>query len=340
MLISNPLFAVLIFIVGLISIDVARRVATRYSILDSPSHRKMQIMPVPYLGGIGIMFAFSMFLILGYMLDLETSKNIANKSWQIIGLISLLLCVAGLIDDAVSMHYRIKLIIQAVISVSAAATLSLSSFAAKSFGSAILNFVITFLWIMLIVNAINFFDNMDGLSSGTLFLSAITYSKISYDANQLFIANVCSGLALILLSFLIFNFPKARIYMGDAGSLTLGFVFAVLALSIDLPSVNLLDSGFRIILPLSLPLFDALLVVSFRLLRRIHPASPGKDHLSHRIMKLGLNKTQAVLCIWTVHTFCCVASLLTNLPSKFLATNLGLQALILLIIYIESERKN
>jgi UDP-GlcNAc:undecaprenyl-phosphate GlcNAc-1-phosphate transferase len=162
------------------------------------------------------------------------------------------------------------------------------------------NYAITLLWLLGITNAINFLDNMDGLSAG---ISAVIASFILLFAlvnGQFLVGALSAGLLGACIGFLRFNFPPARIFMGDVGSLFLGFLLAVMGIQLRFPENSNFVTWMVPVFLFGLPIFDMTLVVISRLRRRLSPNTPGKDHTSHRLVRMGFSSREAVLILYLV----------------------------------------
>ncbi len=162
----------------------------------------------------------------------------------------------------------------------------------------VVNYGITLLWLLGITNAINFLDNMDGLSAG---IAAVTSSFILLLAlfnGQFLVGGLAAGLLGACLGFLRYNFPPARIFMGDVGSLFLGFLLAVLGIQLRFPDNSNFVTWMVPVFLFGLPIFDMTLVVISRRRRGLSPNTAGKDHTSHRLVRLGFSPREAVLILY------------------------------------------
>jgi UDP-GlcNAc:undecaprenyl-phosphate GlcNAc-1-phosphate transferase len=163
-----------------------------------------------------------------------------------------------------------------------------------------LNYAITLLWLIGITNAVNFLDNMDGLSAGVSAVAAAFILLLALLNDQFLVASLAAALLGACLGFLRYNFPPAQIFMGDVGSLFLGFLLAVLGIQLRFPqNVNFVTWMVPVFL-LGLPIFDMTLVVVSRLRRGLSPNTPGKDHISHRLVQFGFNSRETVLILYLV----------------------------------------
>jgi UDP-GlcNAc:undecaprenyl-phosphate GlcNAc-1-phosphate transferase len=286
-------------------------VALKYGILDNPTERKLHKQPVPYLVGLSIALALGIITIA------------QNRVWNFEGLhldakyrmpiaVCIFVLLIGLIDDVWPMHYRIKFSLQILAVAVTSVSISLSEFRFLRADSYLTNIAVTMFWLVFVMNACNFFDNMDGLLSGTTVIVCLTYTFQALEFDQKVVASISCTLAFAIVGFIPFNFPRAKIYLGDAGSLLIGYLVGLIVVQLDYVEVSFNTSMVIGVLPLFVPLMDSLLVVIFRLARRVHPASPGKDHFSHRLLQLGASKKKATLECWALTLTCCVGALFSN----------------------------
>jgi UDP-GlcNAc:undecaprenyl-phosphate/decaprenyl-phosphate GlcNAc-1-phosphate transferase len=162
----------------------------------------------------------------------------------------------------------------------------------------LLNHAITFLWLAGISNAINFLDNMDGLSAGVSAVAAAFILLLAVLQEQVLVSTLSAAVLGACLGFLRYNFKPAKIYMGDAGSLFLGFLLAVLGIQLRFPQNSNFVTWMVPVLVLGLPIFDMALVIISRIRRGISPNTPGKDHISHRIVQMNYTQREAVLILY------------------------------------------
>jgi UDP-GlcNAc:undecaprenyl-phosphate GlcNAc-1-phosphate transferase len=225
---------------------------------------------------------------------------------------ALALFVLGLWDDKRRLGPFFKLVIQFLVAIAAA---SLADVRVEFFiSNRVVTTLLSALWIMLMVNAFNFLDNMDGASAG---IAAIV-SAVLFTAAALSGQILVGGLALMfigtLLGFLVFNFPPARIFMGDAGSLVVGFFIAVLSLRTTYYHQAGSGRWYPVLMPLialAVPLYDFTSVMILRLSQGKSPFVGDTQHFSHRLRRRGLTDTQTALTLY-------LATLCTGLGAVFL----------------------
>jgi UDP-GlcNAc:undecaprenyl-phosphate GlcNAc-1-phosphate transferase len=306
------LFSASLVVVGSLT-PVVRRMAIRLNVVDSPSEsHKTHKQPVPYLGGVAIIIGVC---VVTYAAILQTKQQDALGLASTVLIPAILIGVIGLVDDIKKLEPWPRFIAQNLVGIVIAAILILTDTLGSPSGNTFLDFFITIFWIVGITNSINFFDNVDGGASGTIAISSFFLSMLAFQGSQFLIGALSIVLAGSTLGFLLWNRPPARIYMGDAGALFLGLLIATLSVRFDPNPIDRL-SGFLVpILLLALPILDTSVAVMSRLSRRISPFRGGQDHLSHRLIRMGLSKKQAVLLLWLMSFFfSCFAVIVSIAP--------------------------
>jgi UDP-GlcNAc:undecaprenyl-phosphate/decaprenyl-phosphate GlcNAc-1-phosphate transferase len=282
--------------VGIIT-PFMRLVARRYGAVDSPSEsHKTHKNPVPYLGGVGIAIGVVGVTYLASLISDFSRETFFLASSVLIP--AIIIGVVGLIDDLRKLNPWPRFITQSLFGVLISALLVATKTLGSPFGNNWIDIPITTIFIVGITNAINFFDNIDGGASGAIAIAAVFLFILSWQGGQFLIAALSIVLAGATLGFLIWNKPPARIYMGDAGALFLGILIASLAIRFDPNPIDRIASFAIPLLLLAIPILDTSVAVVSRIRRRISPFQGGRDHLSHRLMRMGFNKRQSVLTLW------------------------------------------
>lgn len=312
------LFSLLAFVYSLIATPLVIKLANIRGWVVAPRPDRWHTKPTALMGGIAIYFSFVSIVI--------ASSIYYQFDWLIISSFSIMF-ITGLIDDL----YELKPIYKLIAQVISTFILVYKGFV---FGNDLLGWAgvpITFLWVIGITNAINLLDNMDGLSAGISSIVALIIGAISIIEGDAHTAILSFVLAGATLGFLKYNFNPAKIFMGDCGSLFLGFALSFLALSVQ---KNLNDTSVYIILilPLALmviPILDTSLVTIKRLIsgRKIYMG--GKDHTSHRLVAMGLTEKKAVLLLYGI---CLLWGITTVLLSSYKDTSLYLPVVAILLI--------
>lgn len=268
------------------------RLALRRELVDGPSERKAQESPVPYLGGIAIVAAFSGLVLAAAAID--RAGPVVVQLAALLG-VALLLALMGLVDDlGGGLPAWFRLLVEA----GAAVALFVTGTGADLGGPVVIDLLLTVLWIVGITNAFNLLDNMDGLSAGLAAVSGLSFALIAGLNGQFLVAALAAGVAGCATGFLRHNFHPARIYMGDAGSLFLGFLLAVLGLKLQLDDSPRLVALFVPLLVLGVAVFDTTLVTVQRLRHGRSPAQGGRDHTSHRLVWAGIPVPVAVCLLY------------------------------------------
>jgi len=257
------------------------RLAVRRSILDVPDERKAQKSPVPYLGGIAIVLAFAITVLVAALVTDPPSGLGALAA--VLGM-GLLLALTGLLDDLRGLSPYLRLAVEIGAGVVVYATDPGITFPGPKW----LDLVVTVLWVVGVTNAFNLLDNMDGLSAGAATIAALSFCVVAGVNGQFLVAALSAAVAGCASGFLRHNFHPAKIYMGDAGSLFLGYLLAFLAIRLKLAEAPQVVALFVPILILGVALFDTTLVTFNRLRHRRSPMQGGRDHVSHRLVWVGL----------------------------------------------------
>jgi UDP-GlcNAc:undecaprenyl-phosphate GlcNAc-1-phosphate transferase len=324
-----------ILLIGSFSLSVTltaivRRISSRIGFVAHPSADRYHRNVVPLGGGIAIFAVLMTFIIAGtaaikflvlpgYLGTLAKTANVKPTDFfaridelTVLSLCVLLLFLLGLLDDRKSISPFIKLAVQFAIAIIATtlAEIRIEFFIENKF----ITLALSAFWIVFIINAFNFLDNMDGASAGIAAIASSILFIAATTSGQVFVG----GLALVfigtLLGFLVFNFPPARIFMGDAGSLVVGFLVAVLTLRTTYYHQAKSGSWYPVFLPLivmAVPLYDFISVTALRISQGKSPFIGDTQHFSHRLNNRGLTQTQTVLTLY-------LATLCTGLSAVFL----------------------
>ncbi len=303
------LIVLVTFVTSVILVPIIKKVAIHVGALDRPNARRVNKIAMPTLGGLAIFFAF----MLGYMLY-------ASRSIQMLSILmgSFILIIFGMVDCINPVKARYRLIVQFV----AAAIIvfygnivlnDVSIFGHYFEFAQPLNYIITILFIMTITNAINFIDGLDGLASGISSIYFLTIAIIG------FILKRSDGLDVILalimlgstLGFLVYNFPPAIIYLGDTGSQFLGFIIAVIAL-LGYKTATFTSLIIPVLI-LALPLFDIVLAILRRLIKKESIGQADKSHFHHQLLKMNFSAKTSLLIIYFIEILFAAVSILYTL---------------------------
>jgi UDP-GlcNAc:undecaprenyl-phosphate GlcNAc-1-phosphate transferase len=288
-----------------------RKIALKFEILDRPvPNLKIHSSPVPYLGGLAIWLAF-IFTLLGvrFLTNFPTG-TLRNLRGIFYG--GTLIMVLGLIDDIWKLDYRVKLFGQFIASI----ILILYNIRIEFVSSLPLSIFLTIFWVVGITNAINIIDIMDGLAAGVVVIAGLAFSFIALPTEKIYVNFAALALAGSCLGFLRYNWQPARIFMGDSGSLFIGFILAAISLGESYTTINNIGL-FAPFLVLGIPIYDTLLVIFFRVLNGKSIFAGSRDHFAFRLEAMGHNRKKVVLI------------------NYFLTAILGLAAFLITIIKFE-----
>jgi len=305
------------FLTAMLAFPLWRRCCIRVGLVDDPGHRKIHDEPMPLAGGLTVftglavpmVFAlaavvfhdqlpFSVPALDAYtmsLLEYGMNRRAIELAAIFLGAIGMLL--VGLLDDRTELKPAVKFSCQFAV----AALVAVSGVRITLFVPNILfSYAVTILWILTVINAFNFMDNMNGLCSGLGAIGAFYFALVSATAGQYLVALIAFLTCGALAGFLPYNFPRARAFLGDSGSHLVGYLLAVLGIlpHFYTPKNPNAYAVFGPLLILAVPLGDLVWVVYLRW-RMGKPFYVGDtNHLSHRLVQLGLARTKAVLLIW------------------------------------------
>ena len=306
------------------------QVAPRLGFVDKPGGRKIHANPKPLGGGVAIFWSVALPMLGGMVMWMFTTTvpgsvaeatrgGILQQAPMALGLIGCMLAMhlLGLRDDWKALGPYSKLLIQLsitaffVICFDVRALTALDNLGAGRWPSV----AVTVLWIGAITNAFNFLDNMDGLSAGVAAVCTTAFLVTALSIGQWFVAATLALLLGSLLGFLIWNFAPAKIFMGDSGSLLIGFLLGVMTVRTTfLPKDADLGAGWYAVLApvvvLALPLYDLVVVSIIRMLNGKSPFVGDTNHFSHRLVRRGMSKRTAVLCIYLVTAATSIAAII------------------------------
>jgi UDP-GlcNAc:undecaprenyl-phosphate GlcNAc-1-phosphate transferase len=247
---------------------------------------------------------------------------------------SLWLAVVGYIDDRQGMNPRIKMAAQII----AGLVVMLAGIRVRLFDLHILNYLLTLFWIVGITNAINLMDNMDGLAAGFAAIAAGTFCVLAASQELILVASLSAALCGAPLGFLRYNFNPATTFMGDTGSLVIGFVLAVLGIKLNFPAQTKLVTWSIPLMVLAIPIFDTTLVTFTRLREKRPITQGGKDHTSHRLVRMGYSHRSAVLILYGAGIILgSIALAISQAAPKIAAGLIGLVSIIALSAFVTLE---
>ena len=349
----------LVFIALAISLPgawLACRVGGRLGALDTsgvPGQVKTDARRVPNIGGVAIFWAISLPMIVGLVAvnllagrdDLslvpaaltEHLPGIVERTPVALGLLGslALLHVLGLIDDRRPMGPWVKLAVMAIPAV-AIPVLDDGTRLLTLLGSPVLSIALTALWLLVITNAMNFMDNMDGLLAGVAGVAGAAFMTAALIQGQWFVAAMLGLLIGACLGFLVFNFPPARLFMGDGGSLVIGFLLAFLTVRTTYYEAGT-EAGawYGLFMPLcvlAVPIYDFVSVVTIRLAQGRNPFVGDLQHFSHRLARRGLSPRGTIVVVYGATAVTGISGIALGSLKPWQASLVGTQTLLILIV--------
>jgi len=318
------------FIVSLILVPFVKKIAIHVNAIDLPNERKVHKRPIARMGGLAIFLSF----LLGYVLYGELNTTMLSI---LIG--GFLIILTGIVDDINPIKARYKFLVQIIAALIVVIYgqiyfVEVSFLGLKFYFNKYISYLISSFFIVAITNAINLIDGLDGLAAG---ISSIYFLTISIVA---FILNRIGGLDIILslimlgstLGFLVYNFPPAQIFMGDTGSLFLGFIISIIALL-----------GFKVttftslIVPiaiLAIPIFDTVLAILRRLIKHQNIGLADKDHFHHQLLKMKYSQIWSILIIYAIDILFAAISIFYVLGDNQIAIGIYVLLMILLLFIV------
>ncbi len=315
---SFLLMAASALVIAIGGTPLVRYAALRMGILDNPSARKIHSAPVPLMGGAAIYLAFIA------AVALWGERSYVN---EVVGIFvgATLVSIIGALDDSRGMGSYLKLLFQ----LAAAFILILSGVQVRLFHG-IFDIALTLLWVVGITNAFNLLDNMDGLSSGVATIAAAFFTLLAAMSDQYLVGTLAAALFGACIGFLVYNWNPAQVFMGDTGSLFLGFLLAAVGIKLRFPANSASITWMIPILVLALPVFDTTLVFFSRLRRGKNPlTTAGKDHVSHRLARRSGSQREAVLLCYLITGGTGLASIFLTQANLQEAVIVGLASLLL-----------
>lgn len=326
-MLKMSLFIVLSVVLSLILMPIIIHFCNKHNLYDYQDERKVHSGNISRLGGVGIVAAFiiSTALYLVFTTQLSVLRSLP------ILIAGLIIFVFGLLDDIFTLSAKLKLVVQ----LAATALVTFNGYRfTQIFGWVLpvpISYILTFGWVLGVINAYNLIDGLDGLC-GTLSFTAVITLGVLYILSNNMEAGICFILGGAIFGFLCFNWPPAKLFMGDDGSQFLGFMIATIPLytSSDIFEYN----KFLIMLILTaFPVFDTIAAIWRRLRDKRPIMSPDRAHLHHKLLNIGYTKKQALHLIVFIQTLLCGMVILSFFIGKLKGTAILLEGFIFMVIF-------
>ncbi len=296
-------------------VPAVKRLARAVGAVDAPGGRRVHARITPRMGGVAIFFAYAGSLGLSVALGWFPWRTTAHKPLALGAILAAggALMLVGAFDDAKALGAKKKLLVQTAVALLAwwagarIERVDLPGLPPIVFPVA-LSLVLTVGWILAFVNAINLIDGLDGLAGGVVFFAALTNSAVAFLTGNMLAGVLNAALGGAVLGFLFYNFNPASIFMGDAGSMFLGYVLGTTSLLTSRQKESTVVSLLVPIIALGLPLADTIFAMVRRFLARRPIFSADRGHIHHKLLDLGLTHRRAVLVLYGATILLCVAA--------------------------------
>ena len=312
---------ILSLFIALIFMPLVIRFSTLMNIVDMPGQRKVHDSPVPTLGGL----AFSIAFVITCMVFMPYDHLLYGL---LAGLIVIM--TIGLIDDLYHLEPWIKFIAEILASL---LFIMISGFSIKSFGSLFtadvlttgrFHIPVTVFCMIGVMNAWNMIDGLDGLAAGVSIIAAVFVAYLAWQCQVNEVVIILLALIGSVAGFLFFNKHPARIYMGDIGSLVLGYVLSAMCIvTVNFRSCDEPVAPVSMAILMGLPIVDAIRVMSLRLLSGHSPFLADNTHLHHNLMAIGLTHKYVVYCIYLLMASCGILALVLSQLPEFIQFYIG-----------------
>jgi UDP-GlcNAc:undecaprenyl-phosphate GlcNAc-1-phosphate transferase len=313
---------VLAFVIAFLSTPVVIKTAVKMGAIDNPCERKVHECKMPRMGGLAIYFGFVSVVLITQPIDMKIFGFLLGCT---------VIILLGILDDTRGLSPKVKLAGQTLAALIVVSFGVKVNFLTNPFDDVVflgkLAVPFSILWIVGVTNALNLIDGLDGLAAGTSGIAAVTIAVVAWMEGHTAVAILALILAGSVFGFLPFNFNPARVFMGDTGSMFLGFSLAVLAI-IGLTKSATFISIFIPVVILGIPIFDTAYAIIRRFLNGASIFEADKEHLHHQLLSIGLTHRQTVLVIYGVNICLGSSAVFMNL----LAPAQGVVILIILII--------
>jgi UDP-GlcNAc:undecaprenyl-phosphate GlcNAc-1-phosphate transferase len=319
------------FAITALSLPFIIGIARRVGFVDHPGPRKSHAAPMPYGGGIAVALGYLGTLAAGlgvcWLITrghtfglpgdvLHHAPGALSKATDVllIGCGALVIVLLGTADDRWKLKPRTKLLVQTLVATGfVVGSERLSLFWEGSTAADVIGGAVTVLWIVGVTNAFNLLDHMDGLTGGVTFLACTAFAIIAAETGQWFVAAALTSLAGASAAFLLFNFPPARVFIGDGGSLFVGFSLAVLTVTFTFYQPTETRRPYSWAIPLvvlAVPLYDMISVILTRLRNRRPIFEGDRNHVAHRLVALGMTPKGAALTVYAMTAMTGLAAIL------------------------------
>ncbi|WP_407311146.1 glycosyltransferase family 4 protein [Desulfosporosinus sp. SB140] len=322
----------LALVIALIGTPFTMKLAKRWGAIAYPGGRHVHKKPIPRLGGLALYAGFWLAALIAQVWD--------DSFWGLF-LGSSLILLVGIWDDIREIRPMVKLFWQIVAASLLGLSFSMNMITLPLFGEinfvmhgvGAIGFILMLFWVVSLVNTVNISDGLDGLAAGICFMAALLLFWSANRIDQVPTAHLTLALAGALLGFLVYNFPPARVFMGDSGSMFLGYIIGGLSIMGLLKTATILGLVFPLLV-MGMPVTDLTFAIIRRKLHGQSMATADRGHLHHRLLDAGLTQRQAVLSMYGISACFGVSAVLGNKGQWVLALTILIIVFALLVIIL------
>lgn len=300
---------------------LTRQIALRLGVTAQPNQRNIHKRHVPLMGGGAIYIAFVLSVLL-----FSPPDHLRELGAIVTG--ATLLALIGYLDDRRHLNPWLRLLVMAL----AALLVTLAGVQIRLFNTPWVDIPLSLFWIVALINALNWIDNMDGLAAGTAAITSAFFLLLALTQGQILVSMLAAAIFGSALGFLIYNFNPSSTFMGDMGAYTLGFVLAILAIKLKFAAQPLNVTWMVPVFVLALPVLDINLVIVTRILERRPLMLASRDHISHRIMGIGASQRQTLALLYAFSVLFGLVALVLSQAEAGLALAVGGVFLLLLAV--------
>ena len=314
---ATLLVAIVSVIVSATLTPLVRRVAPMLGAVDHPGGRRVHVAATPRMGGAAVLLAYLSALGVAMATGLFPWTQRPGQGHATVGALMVggaLIAIVGAVDDIRDIGAKRKLLAQVLVASIAwwggarIETITFPAFGQVFFGP-VVSYFLSLAWILAFINAINLIDGLDGLAGGVVFFAALTNTAVAFISGNTLAAVLNAALGGAVLGFLFYNFNPATIFLGDTGSMFLGYALAVSALMSRRQKESTLVSLLIPLIALGIPITDTLFTMVRRFLANRPIFSADRGHIHHRLLDLGLTHRRAVLFLYGGSVVLCGAAL-------------------------------
>jgi len=326
------------FLITFCLVPLNVKLSCKCNVVSYPRERDAHTKPTPRMGGLSIAVSF-----IACMIWFIITQGVELKKSIFILIGAIFLCIIGILDDVFqlkALHKFLGQIFAISLAILGGVNIRFLVFDGNSVIANIVEFVNifgTFFWTLGIINAINLIDGLDGLSSGVSVIASMSFMVISAITGNPLALMLSVTLAGATLGFLAHNFNPASIFMGDTGSMLLGYILAIVALEVEFEYFDIISFAAPLTI-LALPIFDTTYAILRRIVHRLPISEPDKNHTHHKLMRKGFGYRTTVIILYAVSILFGILGVYTSIRQSKTYIVMSIVVLVLLMIMIAEKK--